>query len=329
MSGMVGCLSMQGVGRISPIRQNGVQNVRNLYVILVIAVFGAYCYFATIRQNHFAVPESRIETVEIVHGASPDHFLSEPYASRRYAYFSALEKRHLHPTKLLELKNRDVQLHDVLNVRDFQELAESGVYQLEVRDPEAVLAFAGRGFILRQDLKTPEGVVLGTAGQHITKKMMEDAAEAQVPEVVVIGQGDVVGVNGTLIMVLLIFTAMVMVLKGVLWDPLCQLLDTREEELRAGQKYIRTNRDEQKKLEAEQLERHVEVRRAGHAVVAAARREGMIEAEKIMGVAREEAYRKRTHAEQALLEALADAEKVVRADMPTLLTTIRKSVTGS
>ena len=234
--------------------------MRKLIVMGVAVLFVVYCVLATQRQNLYSVPQSRVVTVDIIEGATLEHFLSDAYGSKRHERVASLERRHLHPIKPQPIPAdkgaapaRIVQPDQQLLGKDFEALARAGQTRIEVRDPADLLAFARRKLELRQDLKAPDGTVIAPQGAHVNKAVLEAATEKGITEISVVGSGDVVGINGTMPMVILIFVAMVTVLKSILWEPLCALVDRRNEELRAGLHFQRTHRAQVEKLEAERL----------------------------------------------------------------------------
>ena len=70
------------------------------------------------------------------------------------------------------------------------------------------------------------------------------------------------------------------------------------------------------------------MRRAGHEVVAAARHDGMLEADKIMTAAREEAFRLRQKTEEEIVAGVRRAETELAKEIPQFARSIRNAILG-
>ena len=210
-----------------------------------------------------------------------------------------------------------------------------GTHVLRVRDPVDILRFADRGFVVRQDIAVPQSDgsagarVVAAAGQPVTKEVVDACLEADVSRLAVVGSGDVVGFNATMVMVVLIFVGMALVLTGVLWEPVMALTDSRQALIAEGRAAVRANAEETRDAQAERERRLREMRDAYEERMRKARGEAMHEVDTILRRTRVHLKRMREEAVAGLHASAAQAEGQVREELPGLADSLVQKILGN
>ena len=303
----------------------------------ILLVFLLYCGAAQRNQSWYRVPEYRVVELNILGRATPTRWQSPAYASARHEQLSTLGKRRYQPVEPIGPPRlpRVVGCSQVLTRDDLEELVARGVHTVRVRDPAAILRFADRGFVVRQDISAPQGAgrgeerVVATAGEPVTKEVVDRCLEANVTRMPVVGAGDVVGFNATMLMVVLIFVGMTLVLTDVFWEPVMVLIDSRQVLVADGRKAVRANAREARDAQAERERRLRAMRDAYQERMRKARSRAMHEVDTILHRTRVHLKRMREEAASRLHASAARAEAQVRDELPALADSLVQRISGN
>ena len=304
---------------------------RRICIVGILAVFAVYCVLAFKRQAVFAVPGHRFETLAILGGATVTQWESPTYASKRHQRLNALENRRLHPAEPVELGGGErMDVTRVLNARDYERLALAGVRRIKVRDPAPLRAFAGRDLRLRNHVApAADAPLVGAAGDKVTEDLLDRCLAAGITHIPVIGSGSVVGFNATVFMVILIFVGMTLTLTELFWEPVTALLDARRRELAEGEQVAVENARHGERIEAEQLGKRRQTRDAYQRKVAAAKRDAMTEANRILRHSQTHLRRAREDAGAGLHLAVREAGENLEPQVPLLAERLVEIMTGA
>lgn len=295
--------------------------MRKLLIIIITVIFFVYCFKAYESKHMYDLPDYTVEKVDILGGASLKHWNSEHWATKRYDRLSTLE-------------GRQYQMPDsdkVLRTDDFKKLVAEGTTSLELRNPAAITSFVEKGLHLREDVSVTrdgEKILLAEEGSRLEKGLIDKLLSAGIKEVPVVGQGDVVGANATIFMVILIFIGMALALEDIFWKPVMQLVDKRRNEIEAGVESMRSNKTEHQKIETDRLEKMREVRSEYQDVLYKERKKAMVEADKLLTEANKEVRLIRDKAAEDLSKAVKEAEDSLRKEIPALTELVTDVVTG-
>lgn len=292
--------------------------MRKLVVIVVLVIFGAYCFLAHEARTWYAVPEYETKTVDILGGASIDQWNREIYASKRYDRLSSLSRERLQPVRVPQgAEGLGLSPDRPLERDDYEALVEAGITELEVRDPAALIGFADRRLRARQPA-TQDGDPVVREGAVLDKATLDRLLDAGIERVAVVGAGDVVGFNATVWMVILIFIGMTAALTDIFWEPMTELIDRRTAEVREGAQCMRTNRLERERIDRERREELRAIHHEYQDRLRAARRETFTEVDRMTDKAFTELKNERERVDRELRKALAEAEAALRDEAPAL-----------
>jgi F0F1-type ATP synthase membrane subunit b/b' len=217
-----------------------------------------------------------------------------------------------------------------LTARDYEQLVRNGILRLRVRDPAALRAFAERDLHLRNDVAPAAGASpVGSAGDKVTKDLLDRCIAAGVTHIPVVGSGDVVGFNATVFMVILIFVGMTLTLTEIFWNPVTALLDTRRHEIAAGKRAAAENARQSERMEAERLEKRRRTRDAYQHQVSSAKSEALGEANRILRHSQVHLRRVREDAGTRLHLAVREARDALQAEVPGLAERLVEKIAGA
>ena len=196
-----------------------------------------------------------------------------------------------------------------------------------MKSAKALNSFAERKMKLREDVILGDGGGILPAGTVVKKAELDRLIAAGIKDISVVGSGAVVSVNATVIPVILIFICMTLVLQGIFWEPMIELMHGRKRELEDGSDCLKHNAIEAVALEEDRAEKLREVQRNCLKIVADARHEAMVESEVIIKDMRRKMHTMRQDAEEELIKTMAVAEKQVEEELPGLAKSIVSTVT--
>jgi len=314
----------------APNSNQGPGHGRRLIVWLSLAVFVAYCVAAFRGQCRYRLPPYRCVTLRILGGATPSQWARPEYASQRHDRLSTLAQRHYQPGMLLDVGDRILRPGHTLTKADFEALVRHGVHEVKLRDPRDILRLAARELRLRQDVVArgpgPRRVV-AHAGELLTKDVVDRCLMRGISEVAVVGTGDVVGFNATLLMVVLIFIAMTLVLIEIFWNPVTALIETRQHEIEAGKRLTAANTTQGQRLDHERRNALRQIREAYRERVARERAVALKEVSTITRHAKGRLKQKHEEAAATMHLAVRTAESALQRDVPALSVEIVGRVT--
>ncbi len=311
--------------------------MRRACILVILAVFVLYCIAAQRRRNLYRLPHYREVRLSICGGATPAQWASPDYAAQRYQRLSDLEKRRL---QLLEPVPAPVgaavdpiKSAQPLTREHYERLVSENRLEITVRDPAALYRFADRGLRLREDVSAARGSDvpqrLGTAGEPVSKALLDRCLRAGLTHVRVVGAGDVVGFNGTVFMVVLIFVGMTLALTEIFWDPMLALVDQRRAAISAGRQARRSNAQVAKQIDTEQREQRQTMRDAYRERLSEARLTALKETEAINRRTREHLKRLREEGNADLHTSVHRARQVLSSDVAELADALVAGVVAS
>lgn len=304
--------------------------MRQLVIVAAFVIVLAYCYKVGERYTYVDVPAYRTVQVDLLGGKT----------------WAAYQQDTLHQTEnLSELGTRRLEPpHDGLTLadgteyapdhrlkgKDFETIinaiaAKDQNFTIELRDPADVLALEAKHFRIRNPM--PKAGFHG--GEDLDQEAIAKLIDAGVEKVAVVGQGDVVAAHmGTMAMVIVIFVALVMALRGTLWDPVLAILDERRRELEEGRRLARDNSSEADRVEKEANRLRAEARREYMDKLGKARGEAMREGEAILNESRDKAHALEKETLAKLDEEMARARQELEREVPALGRAVSEAVLG-
>lgn len=307
--------------------------MRRLYVTIILGVFVAYCVAAHRSQGKYRLPRYELVELHILGGATPTQWASPGYASQRYDRLRSLEQRGLQPVQALAglRGGNDVTPDQALTSEDFAALVARCAHTVPLRDPAPIRKLVARGLRLRQAVHKPgdPSCSLGAEGAPVTKELVDRCLDQGLTSIPVVGEGDVVGFNATVFMVVLIFAGMTLVLKDVFWEPVMSMLDARVAKVNQGRRLIRENIDRARLIEERRRHDLRRIRDDYRQRMSEVRTEAMKEVDVIMRGTRVQIRRLREEAAIALHRSLRDAGNALRCELPSLAQEVVRRVGGS
>lgn len=308
---------------------------RRIIVIGILLVFLVYCVLAFRRQALYAVPPYRVSTLDIRAGATSTQWDSPEYASERHQCLGAYERR------LLQLKE-SVELGDdgrldagrVLTAADYERLLQNGIEQVDILDPADMLSFSERDLHLRNDIASPApgeepaALLIASAGDKVTKELLDRCIDAGITSIPVVGAGDVVGFNATVLMVILIFVGMTLALTEIFWEPTLAHMNARREEIEAGLQATATSASLNAQLEETKLERRRAIRDGYQKTISEAKTDALSEANRILRHARNHFRQVREDSMTSLHQEVSDANAALTAEVPVLADMLVEKIVG-
>lgn len=273
--------------------------MKKLFILLVLGVFAAYCHGA--YHAYGTIPTARYADMTLdIMGMSPAAWVKDPTAARDR--LNALARSQYYPPlagyaepALAEL---GLDPDTPLTVADYQAILEHApghARNLPVRDPAALLAVVDQRLRLREPIQVGETEY--PAGTPVTMAVADALSHVERERIPVVGQGSPIGFElGTMMMTILIFLALVMALRLVLFDPILKIMDEREKEIADGVALAKRNREETERLAAERKAAFSAMRREHLANLSRTQQEAMKEADVILKEAKTEAHRIRDNA---------------------------------
>jgi len=314
--------------------------VRKLIILIVVVVFGLYCWQAGQRYTLIDLPHYQEIEVDLLDGKTLRAWDDPAYASAQAEHLSDLETHRYQPlAEGFSLSDGTIYTAgSTLHAKDYAKIIDdrrtSTVAPLKLRDPSALWAVDARHYSVRNPMAftTVEGENVSlNGGEKLTKILIDKMLQSStsIPSLGIIGHGDVVSPEaGTMAMVILIFLALVMGLKDVLWDPILAIVDERQKDLEEGTSLSRKNRDEQKKLDQERREKFAEARKEYMDKLNGVQREAMKEADEILAKARHDAHKIREESSKELEKELESAESSLQKQVDVLANEIVAQVIG-
>jgi F-type H+-transporting ATPase subunit b len=275
----------------------------------------------------YMLPEYEKYSLDILDGASTTQWNSEVWSSKRYERLSSLEGRMLMNVNDIDLGNGVIiPTGKTLRGDDYTDIIKSGKTSIEVLDPVALIKFAERKLHLRQHITTPSGEVIAKGGDMVTREIIDRCILNRINEVAVVGSGDVVGFNASIIMIILIFIGMTMALQELFWQPMMKLVDSRKAELEEGRNCVRTNREQHTQIEKDREDKLREMHGEYQKKLREARHEAMVEVDKILGQTNHDVKAARDRANRELKAEIEKAEESLRQSLPELAKEVSSAV---
>jgi F-type H+-transporting ATPase subunit b len=136
------------------------------------------------------------------------------------------------------------------------------------------------------------------------------------------GQGQIIGVNATIVMQMANFAVLLVLLYAFLWDPILEFLDKRRETIRGRLDDAENNRKQAVQLQEERQDELDQIRRERADIIEQARNMGEQEGDQIVERARREAQRLMSQTEDRIGEQVRNAREELRRDVAELATEI-------
>lgn len=295
--------------------------LKKLFILFVLAVFVLYCYDSVVHYSSVPVPNYVERKIDLYGGMSSYQWKRDPTFQNEH--FAALVREQLQaPVTGLNLASGLVfPAEHILTEVDLRAIAQKEpvlARDLPVRDPVKIYDMEERNLVLRDNVLL-DGKLLFPAMTPLDKKAVDVLQEMGIREVRVNGRGAMVAPqSGTMIMVVLIFLGLLCALDLVLFKPLVDLVDERNDEIEVGEKLAKHNLKEQAKLTAEELDKRRALRREHISNLVKARHAVMREADAILHEANVEGHRMRDNAHMEMKQMIAASEEKLRAEVAVL-----------
>ncbi len=317
--------------------------VRRLFIVAVIALFGAYCWAAYRNHTYVELPDYETVTIDLLGGRTPaawrggtdaeEQKLAEKF---RRDHLGRLAMRRLQPLpgNPVSVGGRPLPPGESLDRDDLQALVDQalqrGDTEIRLRDPAPLQALEDRDFRLRNPIRDPaQDTLLFRGGEPLTKEAIDRLKAIGRERVGIVGAGQPVAPQpATMAMVILIFLALVAALKETLWTPLLALIDSRQQDLDRGKQQAKANQAEAERIETEAREQRIALRESYLRKLGATQREARQEADHIVTEAKQEAGKLRAETERELAEEVEQAASTLRERVPALAREIANRLLG-
>lgn len=216
---------------------------------------------------------------------------------------------------------------ELLATNHMRKLRESGIEKLRVRDQRKIASFVEKELVAMDDVAGPEGLLL-KAGTVLGRDEADALRDAGVNEIRAQGFGSIVGLNGTMLAVVLNFLVLTFFLYVFLWKPVVGITDARENTIAAaidGAKEAVAHAEEVQR-ERSKLDR--ETRRERMKIIDDLTVKGRDEADEIISRARAEAGRLREKAQSALASTVEQLDRELRPELPVLANQVTTKLLG-
>jgi F-type H+-transporting ATPase subunit b len=140
------------------------------------------------------------------------------------------------------------------------------------------------------------------------------------------GQGQIIGVNTTMLMQMANFAVLLVLLYAFLWDPILEFLDKRRQTIKGRLDDAENNRKQASQLQQERQDELQEIRRERAEIIEQARSMGEQEGDQIVERARREAQRLMGQTEDRIGEQMRNAREELRREVAELATEIAARV---
>lgn len=224
---------------------------------------------------------------------------------------------------------------DTLNKETMERLRQSGKKsvavtvqrKVKVKDQRKIAAFVEKELAAMDDVVGPDGLLL-KAGTVLGRDEVDVLHEAGVSQLRAQGFGSIVGLNGTMIAVVLNFLVLTFLLYVFLWKPVVGITDARENTVAAALDSAKEAvvRAEEVQRERSKLDR--ETRRERMKIIDNLTAEGRREADEMIARARAEAGRLREKAQSALASTVEQLDRELRPELPVLANQVTTKLLG-
>lgn len=156
----------------------------------------------------------------------------------------------------------------------------------------------------------------------ISTKPLTEGQAAEIISKYMRGQGEIIGVNATLLMQIANFLVLLVLLYAFLWNPLLDFLDQRRQAIKSRLDDAEENRKNAEQVMRERQGELDELRRERADILEQARSMGEQEGDQIVERARREAHRLMEQTEERLGEQVRASREKLRAEVAELATEI-------
>lgn len=293
-----------------------------IFIILVLVIFVAYCFGSASNFSYIEIPQYVDKNINVLGELSMQEWESDK-AARDDRLKELVRADYQPPSTGFHFgKGRSYDRTYALSAEDYVQIVKNEPklsLDLPVRDSSEVLALAGMGYTIRDDVIGPKGETIASAGEVLDKKILDKLDSLGITRIRVVGLGGVVSIeSGTMLMVPLIFLALLAALKLIMFDPLIKIMDERSEEIDDGTEQAKLNRVEVAKLAKESKDKFDQVRREHLFALGKAKHEIKIQSETVIHEANEEALKAREEAHKELQKTLTGVEQELRGRVDEL-----------
>ncbi len=195
---------------------------------------------------------------------------------------------------------------------------------MELLDPKKLRSLVAEKLIAREDIhsrrKGYEGPPLVAKGEKIDSARLRQLVlhgwEGE--PIPVKGHDKIIGINLTLPFVALNFLFLVVLLYGILWEPILKILDERAEIIRVDLETAQTERTDASELKGQYTDQLAKINQERVALIDRGRKEGYEERERIVGEARAEAEKVVASGKAEIEAATEKARKELMAQISDL-----------
>jgi F-type H+-transporting ATPase subunit b len=203
------------------------------------------------------------------------------------------------------------------------------IREQKLKDPAEAKAMVrkdlnGAMMALREEYNTNVGEP-NESGPIRTDELTEKQA-AEIISEYMRGQGQIIGVNATMVMQIANFAVLLVLLYAFLWDPVLDFLDKRRQTIQGRLDDAENNRKQAAQLQQERQEELDEIRRERADIIEQARSMGEQEGDQIVERARREAQRLMSQTEDRIGEQVRHARQELRREVAEMATEIAARV---
>ncbi len=217
---------------------------------------------------------------------------------------------------------------ELLKARHMQELRELGIDRVKVKDQRAIQAFVKRKLVALADVKRQDGQKLIDAGTVLGEAEVKELLGEGARWVRAQGHGSIVGLNATMLFVVLNFVVLTVFLYQLMWKPVVRSYDAREENIsgaaRAARKAV--SRAEEVKKERDELD--YETRRERMRIIGKWTIQARTEDRETVSRARAEADRLRDEGQETLATSIEGLRREMEPQIPSLAAEVAAKLLG-
>lgn len=158
--------------------------------------------------------------------------------------------------------------------------------------------------------------------QHIREHKLSEPEAAEIVGRYLVSKGDIIGINYTLILQCLNFGVLLLLLYGLMWEPLLKALDQRRAKIKGNLDHAEQSRVEAGELLEQRRDELARLREERTSILDQAQGLGQQERREIVARAREEAERVLQQTHERLGEETRRAKEALRDDVAELATSI-------
>lgn len=324
--------------------------MRRAFIAAGIAIFLLYCWASVAYQNEVAVPDYRLEKVDILGGKTRQQWDADTQGqfqrlmeleAKKYQFPDGVKipgskKKGISSQEGVTDADGNISTAHPLTSDDFAHIislapAGAGV-AMELRNTDAIYALTSHNYLLRDPVAMPDAEPdappLFNYAEPVDKAMVDGLLLNGVKVITITGHGVPVSVElGTALMISVIFLTLAAALKPILWGPFMAMLEKRRHELEVGAEAERQNQAEEIRYADEKKARHAKLGREIQDLRMKGQAETTRAAGAIVKAAREVEKKEKLDGLRQLADAARETGGRLETDVPALAEEIAGALT--